>query len=139
MGFALLESLRGKRSDLGIAAPGWHRVSGLWILRFFFRDLATLGFPLVSASIQEAKIFVAKEGKDPQSIGCPPVRLIAVEYDRCFGRNANIFCEFGERILGQIIADYLIIQIFSPIDVHGAGNVPGIIEQYVFVTFYHAD
>src|SRR5258708_39525916 len=139
MGFALAESLPGKRSDLGIAPPRRHRVSGLGILRFVFRDLATLSFPLVSASIQEAKIFVAKEGKDPQSIGSPPIRLIAGEYDRCFRRNANVLCEFGELLWAQIISNYLIIQIFPPIDVDVAGNVPGIINRYVFVTFDHAD
>src|SRR5258708_947065 len=139
MGFALLESFRGKRSNLGVAAPRWHGISSLRILRFFFRDLTTFSFPLVSPSIKEAKIFVAKKRKDPQSVGCPPIGFIAVEYDGGVRRNANAFCQFSERLRSKIIADYLIIEIFPPIDVHGTGNVAGVIEQYIFVTFNHAD
>src|ERR1700745_973766 len=81
MSFALLESFRGKRSNLDVAAPRRYGISSLRILRLLFRELTTFSFPLISPSIQKAKIFVAKKRKDPQSVGCPPVGFIAVEYD----------------------------------------------------------
>jgi hypothetical protein len=39
----------------------------------------------------------------------------------------------------EIIANCLIIKIFVPVNVHGAGNMAGIIKQYVFVALNNTD
>ena len=39
----------------------------------------------------------------------------------------------------EIIANCLIIKIFVPVNVHGAGNMSGVIQQHVFVALNYAD
>jgi hypothetical protein len=39
----------------------------------------------------------------------------------------------------EIIANGLIIKIFVPVNVHGAGNMPGVIKRDIFVALNDAD
>ena len=39
----------------------------------------------------------------------------------------------------EIIANGLVIKIFVPVNVHGAGNMPGVIQRDIFVALNDAD
>ena len=39
----------------------------------------------------------------------------------------------------EIIANCLVIKIFVPVNVHGAGNMPGVIQREIFVVLNDAD
>ena len=82
---------------------------------------------------------MAEQAKCPKRVAGPPVRFVAVKNAGRFRRDAVAAAQLGEFVRLNVIANNGILQIGPPIDVNGAGNVPGVVKQNVFVRFDDAN
>ncbi len=94
---------------------------------------ATIGFPLGASAIEQANILVAEEGEDPEGVGGPPVVLVAVDDDSRVAADALGAEERGEASAVDVVALDRVVEVGVPVDLHGASNVTGLVEQHVFV------
>jgi hypothetical protein len=84
------------------------------------------------------RIGVAEQLKDPESIGGPPVVLVAVEDDRGLRRDAMTAHQLSKLGRADIVAHQRVVEIIVPVDVDRAGDMAGLVEQDIFVAFGEA-
>ena len=76
---------------------------------------------------------MAKQPERPKRVTRPPVRLVAVENASGVRRNAITAAKPRKFFRRNIIANHRVLKIGAPIDVHRARNMPGVVEQNVFI------
>src|SRR5438045_768565 len=125
------ERIRIERTNLRVQALAWHRVLGgrnLWLVA---SDGATVCLPLRTASIEQLDLGMTKQPERPKCVSRPPVRFVAVKHDRGVGSDSILPTHLGETLGRDIIALSVVLQIPSPIDMHGSRNVTGVVEENV--------
>jgi hypothetical protein len=80
---------------------------------------------------------VAEQCEHPERIGRPPIAFVAVEHDGAVPGDALSAEQRGEVLRPDVVAHYRVVEIGVPVDCDRAGNVPGAVEQYVFVRLHH--
>ena len=98
-----------------------------------------LGDPLVAPAVHDAAVGVAEELEGPEGVAGPPVVLVAVEHDRRVVGDAALGAEAGELVAADVVADGGVLEVVHPVDVDGAGDVAGAVEQEVLVGLDDAD
>jgi hypothetical protein len=78
---------------------------------------------------------MAEEGEHPERVRRPPVVLVAVDHDRRVAGDALGSEERGELLAVQVVAHDRVVELGVPVDLHGAGDVAGLVEEDVFVGF----
>ena len=111
------------------------RVFGGCGLRLLGGHLAAFGLPFRATAVHEADVFVTEEGEDPQCVGGPPVGLVAVDDDGVFTGDALGGHKCGEALAVDVVTGHGVVEFSVPIDLDRSGNVPGFVEQHVFVAF----
>ena len=133
LALALRQRFIGESADLLVEALLRHRIVRARIFRHFARHRAAFGFPFVAAAIEDFHFLVSEKPKGPERIAGPPVGFVAVKNAGRLRRDAVAAAELGEFFRRDVVANHRVLQIGPPIDVDRAGNMPGIIEQDVFV------
>ena len=105
-------------------------------VRNFGRDGPVFRNPLLPPSVEQSGVGMAEQGEDPQGICRPPIEVVAVEDDGLVAADALGGHELGETVRVPVVTDQLIVELGMPVDLDGAGNVPGVVDQYVFVRFH---
>jgi hypothetical protein len=82
---------------------------------------------------------VSEESERPECVAGPPVGLIAVKNARGVWRDAVTPAKLRKFFRRNVVPNHRILQIGTPIDMHCAGNVSGIVKEHVFVRFHDAD
>src|SRR5689334_2667484 len=118
-----------KGANLGILALGRHRVLGAGRFRLFLGERTTLLDPLVAPPIEDLYLSVAEKSESPEGVAGPPVRFVAVEDAGGIARDPVFRANLGKSRGINVVADERILQVGTPIDVHGAGDVPSVIEE----------
>src|SRR5699024_210608 len=96
-------------------------------------NFTTFSDPFITTTIHQANVLMAIQCENPESICCPPVRLVPVEDDRGVATNP-----FGRRHLGKAfwinkIAGYRIVEFSMPVDFYSTGDMSGRIQQGIFI------
>ena len=74
-----------------------------------------------------------EEGEHPQRVGRPPVALVAVDDHGVVAGDALTVHQLGELLTVDVVAHVRIVEVGVPVDLHRAGNVAGVVEQYVLI------
>ena len=117
--------------DLGAPLAG--RVVGAGVVRGVGREHAALGLPLGPAAVHDPAVLVPEHGERPEGVARPPVRLVAVEHERRVGRDPEARAQPLELADADRVADVGVLEVRLPVDVDGAGDVAGRVEQDVLV------
>jgi hypothetical protein len=102
-------------------------------------ELAAFLLPLQAAAVQDLGLGMAEQLEHPERVGGPPVVLVAVEDDGRVRGGADLRHQGFEAFARDVVAANLVVQVGGPVDVRGAGNVPGCVQQRVFVRLDDAD
>ena len=138
-GLAVLLRILEKRTDVGVAPHGRHRIVDRRIVGFLTCEWAPLGHPFVAPTVHDFHVLVPEEPEDPEGVAGPPVRFVAVENARRVRTDTVLGTNGGEFLRRYVVTDGLVLQVTAPVDVHGAGKMPGIVEKDVLVAFHDAD
>ena len=79
-------------------------------------QLAALGNPLVAAAVEQANIFVAEQGEDPERVGGPPVGLVAVDNHGGVARDALGRGEQGKSRAVNVVPGDVVVQVRVPVN-----------------------
>ncbi len=141
-GFAFAGVAQGvikKGADAGVVALGRDGVVRGGVAGFVFGEGAAFGDPLVAAAVEDFAAGVAEEVEDPEGVAGPPVGFVAVEDAGGVGGDAEAGAEAGELFGLEVVADGLVVEVGTPVDVDGTRDVTGGIEEDVFVAFDDAN
>jgi len=125
-------------ADLGIVALAYldvaFRISG------DARDeLAAFFRPAQPAAVHDLEILDTEQPEHPEGIRRPPVVLVAVEDDRRVVVNALGAQQLLEALATHVVADQGVVEVGHPVDLHGARDVAGLVEQHVLVRLDETD
>ena len=130
--WASTSSLKARTTESSRSTIGYYHRGDLRDVR---RDVAALGDPEVAAAVEQAHVFVAEEREDPEGVGRPPVVLVAVDDHGRVAGDALRPEQGGELLAVQVIAHDGVVELGVPVDLHGPGDVPGLVEEHVFIGF----
>lgn len=94
---------------------------------------AVLGDPLAATAVEQADVLVAEQGEHPEGVRRPPVVLVAVDHDGGAAADALAAEELGEGGTVDVVALHRVVEVGVPVDLHGARDVPRLVEQDVLV------
>ena len=109
------------------------------VARHLARQRPILLLPFQPAAVHDLGVGVAEQLEHPEGVARPPVVPVAVEDDRGVAGDADARHQRVEGVASDVIAPHLVVEVAGPVDVHGAGEVPGGVEQRVFVRLDDAD
>src|SRR4029079_13246360 len=89
--------------------------------------------PLLAAAVEDANVRVAVDLQIPVGVGREPVVLVAVDDDRRVGPDPALAEELLEALPIDEIALQWILEIVAPVQLHGAGDVPFVVEIGILV------
>jgi hypothetical protein len=105
----------------------------------FLDERPSFLLPLEAAAVHHLCVGVAEELEDPEGVAGPPVVLVAVEDDGGFRGDADAAHELFEAGAVEVVAAEGVVEVSGPVDLDGAGDVAGGVEEGVFVRFDDAD
>lgn len=76
---------------------------------------------------------MAEEGEHPEGIGRPPVIFVAIDHDGRVAADAFGADQCGELRSVDVVALHRVVEIGVPVDLDGAGDVSGLVKEYVFI------
>ena len=86
------------------------------------------------AAVEQAHVSCPNRREDPQGVGGPPVVLVAVDHDRVVAADALARRSSAAKPLAvDVVAGDGVVQLGVPVDLDRARDVPGLVEQHVFV------
>jgi hypothetical protein len=92
---------------------------------------------LDAAAVEQPHVGVAEQGEHPQRVGGPPVVPVPVDDDRGVAADATLGHDLGEAGAVDVVAGDRVVELGVPVDLHRAGDVPGVVEQDVLVRLHH--
>ena len=101
------------------------------------RQLAALLDPLHPAAVEQAHVGVAEQLEHPEGVRRPPVEVVAVEHDGGVAADPVARAQVGEPLAVDVVAGHRVVEVEVPVDLDGAGDVPGVVEQHVLVGLDH--
>src|SRR5207245_3047246 len=134
----VLLHLGAERADLRVVALAYRDVA-LRILRHFGDELTPLVRPAQPAAVQDPELLDAEQPEHPEGVRRPPVVLITIKHDRRVVVDPLRAQQPLEARAIDVVAHQRIVEVGYPIDLHGAGNVPSLVQQNVLVRLEQAD
>src|SRR5699024_5975446 len=95
--------------------------------------LPALRLPGGAAPVQQAHVRMPEQREDPQRVGRPPVRLVAVDHHGGLAGDAGGVHELREAGAVDVVAGDGVVEVQVPVDLHRAGDVAGLVQQHVLV------
>ncbi len=80
---------------------------------------------------------MAEQGEHPQRVGRPPVVLVAVDHHGVVPGDALGRQQRREALAVEVVACHRVVELGVPVDLDGAGDVAGLVEQHVLVGLDH--
>jgi hypothetical protein len=109
------------------------RVLGPGPLRHLGDQRPALGHPLGPATVEQAHVRVAEQGAHPQRVRGPPVVPVAVQDESGVPADPLLRHEGGEAGAVDVVAGLRVVQLGMPVELHGAGDVAGLVQQDILV------
>ncbi len=78
---------------------------------------------------------MAEQGEHPERVCGPPVVLVAVDHDGRVAADSLAADQLGEAGAVDVVADDGVVEVGVPVDLHGALDVAGLVEQHILVRF----
>ena len=136
--FQMGQNIITEGANRGIIARFGNNIGG-WITWHFACHRAPFSHPLGATAVHHLGVVKAKEFEDPEGVGRPPVVLVAIKDDGGVGVNAIGAQDFLKLFFANVVAHGRVIEIDMPVDLDGAGNVAGVVEQNILVALHEAD
>jgi len=115
------------------SAVGGRRVGGL-----LPRQGLPFALPLKPPAVHDPRPGVAEQLEDPEGIRRPPVALVAIEDHSRLRRDGDARSQGLKPFAIQIVAPDRVVQIGRPVNLHRSRDMPGGIQQRIFIRFNDA-
>ena len=76
---------------------------------------------------------MSEQPKCPERVAGPPIRFVAVKDAGGVWRDSATPAQFGEFIRLNVVTNDRVLEVGALVYVYGAGNVPCVVEENVFV------
>ena len=107
--------------------------------RHLLDERALLVHPTGAPAVDDLEVFHSEQAEHPEAVGRPPVVLVPIEHDGVVPVHPLPTDQRLELIAIQIVAGHLVIEVLDPIELLRPRDVPGVVEEHVFVRFEQLD
>src|SRR5207249_11921925 len=98
----------------------------------FARHGAAFGFPFVPTAIENFHLLMSKQPESPECVAGPPVGLITIKNAGRVWRDPVTTAKLRKFLRRDIITDHRVLQISTPVTMHWAGSVAGMVSETIY-------